>query len=90
MARIPVVLETFSWPTRSAAEAAFRGILRNSGYSVGDAVSDPVHDLASHADDRPWVPFDRGTDPVLECAQRLSEQGLPPSPSVAQDRRTAR
>ncbi|VEP40690.1 MULTISPECIES: DCL family protein [Tessaracoccus] len=43
MARIPVVLETFSWPTRSAAEAAFRGILRNSGYSVGDAVSDPVH-----------------------------------------------
>ncbi|OCL33436.1 hypothetical protein BCR15_06360 [Tessaracoccus lapidicaptus] len=37
------MLETFSWPTRSAAEAAFRGILRNSGYSVGDAVSDPVH-----------------------------------------------
>ena len=43
MAGIPVVLETFSWPTRSAAEAAFRGILRESGYSVGDAVSDPVH-----------------------------------------------
>ncbi len=43
MASIPVVLETFSWPTRSAAEAAFRGILRDSGYSVGDAVSDPVH-----------------------------------------------
>lgn len=42
MAGIPVVLETFSWPTRSAAEAAFRGILRESGYSVGDVVSDPV------------------------------------------------
>lgn len=43
MAGIPVVLETFRWPTRSAAEAAFRKILRASGYSVGDAVSDPVH-----------------------------------------------
>jgi hypothetical protein len=43
MASIPVLLETFSWPTRSAAEAAFRGILRNSGYSVGDAISDPGH-----------------------------------------------
>lgn len=43
MVGIPVLLETFSWPTRSAAEAAFRGILRSSGYSVGDAISDPVH-----------------------------------------------
>lgn len=43
MASIPVLLETFGWPTRSAAEAAFRGILRNSGYSVGDTISDPVH-----------------------------------------------
>ncbi len=43
MAGIPVVLETFSWPTKSSAEAAFRAILRNSGYSVGDAISDPVH-----------------------------------------------
>ena len=43
MAGIPVVLETFRWQTRSAAEAAFRGILRNSNYSVGDAISDPVH-----------------------------------------------
>lgn len=43
MAGIPVLLETFSWPTRSAAEAAFRGILRSSGYSVGDVVSDLVH-----------------------------------------------
>lgn len=43
MASIPVVLETFSWPTRSAAEVAFRDILRNSGYSVGATISDPVH-----------------------------------------------
>lgn len=43
MAGIPVLLETFSWPTRSEAEAAFRGILRSSGYSVGDVVSDLVH-----------------------------------------------
>lgn len=43
MAGIPVVLESFSWPTRSAAEAAYRAILRNSGYSVGDAISDPIH-----------------------------------------------
>lgn len=45
MVSIPVVLETFSWPTRSAAEAAFQEILRTSGYSVGDAISDPVHHL---------------------------------------------
>lgn len=43
MAGIPVILETFSWPTRSAAEAAFRRILRDSEYSIGDAISDPVH-----------------------------------------------
>ncbi|MFC3296166.1 DCL family protein [Clavibacter michiganensis subsp. insidiosus] len=43
MASIPILLGTFSWPTRSAAEAAFRAILRDSGYSVGVAISDPVH-----------------------------------------------
>ena len=36
-------------------------------------------DVAPHADDRPWVPFDNGTDPVLEGAQRTFEQGLAPS-----------
>ena len=36
-------------------------------------------DLASCADDRPWVPFDKGTDLVLERAQRLFEQTFEPS-----------
>ena len=39
-------------------------------------------DLASHADDRPWVPFDTGTDPVLARAHRQFEQTFPPSPGV--------
>lgn len=43
MASIPVVLETFRWPTRSAAEASFRGILREAGYAVGDTISNPIH-----------------------------------------------
>ncbi|MFC0313703.1 DCL family protein [Gordonia phosphorivorans] len=43
MVSIPVVLDNFAWPTRSAAEAAFRSILRNSGYAVGDVITDPVH-----------------------------------------------
>ena len=74
-----------------------REIAEHLGYSestahrrIEEARERMRDDLASHADDRPWVPFDGGTDPVLECAQRLSEQGLPPSPSVALDRRSAR
>lgn len=43
MASIPVILDSFQWKTRSSAEAAFRGILRDSGYAVGDTVTDPVH-----------------------------------------------
>lgn len=43
MASIPVVLETFLWPTRSAAEASFRGILRDSGYALGETVSNQIH-----------------------------------------------
>ena len=43
MARIPVILDSFQWNTRSSAEAAFREILRDSGYAVGDTVTDPVH-----------------------------------------------
>ena len=39
-------------------------------------------DLASHADCLPWVPFDMGTDPGLERAQRLFEQAFPRSPGV--------
>lgn len=43
MASIPVILDSFRWNTRSSAEAAFREILRNSGYAVGGTVTDPVH-----------------------------------------------
>jgi hypothetical protein len=41
----PVTLDSFSWPTQTAALATFRDILRNSGYEVGDRVDNPVHDL---------------------------------------------
>lgn len=39
-------------------------------------------DLASLSDDRPCVPFETVTDPVLERAQRLFEQAFPPSHDV--------
>jgi hypothetical protein len=39
-----VVLDSFSWPTRSAAESAFREILRDSGYAEYQPIDDPVHD----------------------------------------------
>jgi hypothetical protein len=41
----PVQLDSFAWPTQSAALDAFRAILRSSGYGVGDRITDPVHDL---------------------------------------------
>lgn len=45
MVAIPVVLDSFEWRSKKAAEDAFREILRESGYSVYDKISDPVHDL---------------------------------------------
>ena len=57
-----------------------REIAEDLGYSestahrrIKEAREHIRDDLASHADDRPWVPFDTGTDPVLERAQRLFE-----------------
>lgn len=41
---IPVTFDTFSWKSKKAAYAAFREILRNSGYGIGDPISDPVHE----------------------------------------------
>ncbi|QNE35864.1 DCL family protein [Leifsonia shinshuensis] len=41
---IPVVLDSFSWPSKKAAEADFRAILRESGYKVGDRITDPTHE----------------------------------------------
>lgn len=41
----PVTLDSFSWPTQTAALNAFKDILRNSGYGVGDIIDDPIHDL---------------------------------------------
>ena len=36
MTSIPVTLDSFRWKTRSSAEAAFRAILRDSGYAIDD------------------------------------------------------
>jgi hypothetical protein len=41
---IPVVLDSFSWRSKAAAEAAYRAILRDSGYEVGDRIDDPIHE----------------------------------------------
>lgn len=47
-------------------------------------------DLASRGDDRNWVPFDTGGDPVLEHAQRLCEQAFPAASDVELGRGLAR
>ncbi|WP_072313381.1 DCL family protein [Agrococcus sp. Marseille-P2731] len=44
MASQPVVLDSFSWPSKKAAEAAFRAILNDSGYALYQDITDPVHD----------------------------------------------
>lgn len=66
-----------------------REIAEDLGYSestahrrIKEAREHIRDDLASHADDRPWVPFDTGIDPVLERAQRLCEQVFAPSPEL--------
>lgn len=43
MAAIPVSFESFSWPTKSAAKAAYRSILNDDRYDIGDRVTDPTH-----------------------------------------------
>ena len=42
----PVILDSFSWPTRAAAEEYFQTILRRSGYLLGDVISDVDHQQA--------------------------------------------
>ena len=66
-----------------------REIAEDLGYSestahrrVKEAREHIRDDLASHADDRPWTPFDMGPDRVLERAQHLFEQTFPSSPGV--------
>ncbi|MCD2443070.1 DCL family protein [Agromyces sp. SYSU K20354] len=41
---IAVVLDSFRWSTRSSAEAAFRAILRDSGYELNAPIDSPEHD----------------------------------------------
>lgn len=60
-----------------------REIAEDLGYSestahrrIKEAREHIRDDLASHADDRPWVPLDAGTDPALGRSQRLFEQTL--------------
>lgn len=42
---IPVILDSFAWPTKAAAEKAFQAILRSSGYEAYDPITEPIHDL---------------------------------------------
>ena len=63
-----------------------REIAEDLGYSestahrrIKEAREHIRDDLASNVDDRPWMSFDKGTDPVLERAQRLYEQAFSPS-----------
>ena len=74
-----------------------REIAEDLGYSestahrrIKEAREHLRDDLALRADDRPWVPFGTGPDPVLERAQRLFERTFPPSPVVDPGRGPAR
>ena len=74
-----------------------REIAEDLGYSestahrrIKEAREHIRDDLASLTDDRPWVAYDTGTDPVLERAQRLFEQAFPPSCGVDLGRGPAR
>ena len=63
-----------------------REIANDLGYSestahrrINEAREHLRDELGPRAVDSHWVPFDKGTDPVLERAQSLSEQELTPS-----------
>ncbi|WP_353080835.1 RNA polymerase sigma factor [Tessaracoccus lapidicaptus] len=83
--------------TASMQGHPLREIAEDLGYSestahrrIKEAREHIRDDLAKHADDRLWVPFDTGTEPVLERAQRLSEQALGLLPEVGPGRGLAR
>lgn len=66
-----------------------REIAEDLGYSestahrrISEARNQLRDELAARSDDRPWVPFETVTDPVLERAQRVFEQAFPPSSGV--------
>ena len=65
-----------------------REIAEDLGYSestarrrIKEAREHIMDALVSNVDDRLWTPFDKGTDPVLERAQRQFEQAFPPPAS---------
>lgn len=74
-----------------------RTIAEEHGYSqstahrrVAEARAQLRDELAPLADDGKWVPFDKGTDPVLERAQRLNEATFPEATTREPDRNLGR
>lgn len=66
-----------------------RAIANDLGYSestahrrINEAREQLRDGLGPRSVDSHWVPFDKGTDPVLERAQRLSDQKFTPSPGL--------
>ncbi len=75
--REPLMASMQGHPLREIAEQL--GYSQSTAHRrIKEAREHIRNDVASHADDRPWVPFDNRTDPVLEGAQRTFEQGLAP------------
>ena len=79
--REPLLASIRGKPTRAIAD--------DLGYSestahrrINEAREHLRDELGPRAVDSQWVPFDKGTDPVLERAQRLSDQKLTPSPGL--------
>lgn len=74
-----------------------RVIAEDLGYSESTAhrrikeAREQIRDgLAPRAEDRPWVPLDTGTDPVLERARLLFEQAFPHPSDLTPGSRPAR
>jgi len=80
--REPLVQSMHGHPTHAIAEdiGVSESTIRRRIQQARDLIR---HELATRADDAPWMPFDKAADPVLERSQRLYEQTVPASPGPA-------
>ena len=87
--REPLVQSMHGYPTNAIAEDI--GVSESTARRRIQQARDHIREgLSSRADDRPWVPFDKAADPVLERSQRLYEQTfsqhMGPEPGRGPDR----
>lgn len=87
--REPLMASMQGHPLREIAEHL--GYSESTAHRRINAAREHIKDeLAARDHDSQWVPFDSGTDPVLQRAQRLFERTFPPAPGVDPGRGPAR